>query len=66
MQLRYSEDISYEQWADLVAAYEYTIAKSSITRGEDVDLVLETMSKRIHSKMMHPVIIAMKASATEK
>ena len=66
MQLRYSEDMSYDQWAAAVAAYEYDIAKRSIARGEDVESVLETMSRRIHSKMMHPVIIAMKASATEK
>lgn len=66
MQLRYSEEISYEQWADQVAVYEYDIAMRSIARGEDIESVLETMARRIHSKMMHPVIIAMKASATEK
>lgn len=66
MVLRYSEDMSYDQWADQVAAYEYNIAMRSIARGEDIESVLETMTRRIHSKMMHPVIIAMKISATEK
>jgi glutamyl-tRNA reductase len=66
MVLRYSEDMSYDQWAERVSAYEYDIAKRSIARGEDIESVLETMARRIHSKMMHPVIIAMKVSATEK
>lgn len=57
--LRYNGE-NLKDWADLVAEYEVKNAQSDITRGRNINAVLETLANRITSKMLHPVLIAVK------
>lgn len=47
---------SYEDWATRARLYEYGVALKSIAEGNDPDVVLEQLSKRLVSKLMHPLI----------
>jgi len=46
---------TYEEWAKRVQMYEHGFALQRIAEGEDVDTVLESMSKRLMEKMLHPM-----------
>ena len=53
---------SYQQWTDRVRIFEYGVALQRIAKGEDVDIVLESMSKKITQKLLHPLIEQIKES----
>jgi glutamyl-tRNA reductase len=50
------DDESYEKWVDKVRLYEYGIALQQITKGDNPEVVLDSMSKRIQNKLLHPII----------
>jgi glutamyl-tRNA reductase len=54
--MRYDPKESYEEWAKRVEMYEHGHAKMRIAEGENVDKVLEDMSKRITEKLLHPIL----------
>ncbi len=45
----------YEEWCYRARMFEHGVAMQRIVQGEDVELVLEEMTKRLLSKMMHPL-----------
>jgi glutamyl-tRNA reductase len=47
---------TYEEWAKRVQMYEQGHAMQRIATGEDTDLVLTDMARRITEKMLHPVL----------
>ena len=53
---------SYQEWTDKVRLFEYGVALQRIAKGEDVDIVLESMSKKITQKLLHPLIEKIKES----
>lgn len=55
-------DESYSQWVERVRVFEYEYALQEISKGHDVNLVMEAMSARMMKKMLHPLIIAIKES----
>ena len=57
--LRY-EGQNIKEWADIVANFEYSLAKNQLAKGTDVEEILSSMSYRIASKMIHPVLTAVK------
>ena len=50
------KDVTLEEWAHLVHDFELTEAKRRLARGDDINLVMETMSIRIQKKMLHPIL----------
>jgi glutamyl-tRNA reductase len=46
---------SYASWADRVRMFEHGRALQRVAQGEDVNLVMEDMSRRIVGKMLHPI-----------
>ena len=56
--LRIEENESYEQWLNRACAYEHALALKRIEKGEDLNLVLEEMSKNIIKKSLHPILKA--------
>jgi len=48
-------DESYESWAERVRMFEHGAALQSIAQGENIDIVMERMSKKIMDKLLHPV-----------
>lgn len=59
---RINQFASYEEWANHVQKIELAEAQKRLAAGDDINLVLETMSIRIQKKMLHPVLIAIKQS----
>jgi len=58
MALRIEDNENYEQWLERVCVYERTLALKRIEKGEDLNLVLEEMSKNIIKKSLHPILNA--------
>ena len=63
MSLRIQPDESFESWATRVNTFEIDRARRRIAKGEDVNLVLEEASKAIFSKLLHPIINAIRDSS---
>ena len=60
--MRIQKDEPYERWVERVRLFEYGVALQSIAKGEDIETVLESMSKRISQKLLHPLIGQIKDS----
>lgn len=58
MSLRIEDNESYEHWLNRVSAYEHALALKRIQKGEDINLVLDDLSKNIIKKALHPILKA--------
>ena len=47
---------SMESWANRVSMFEKGRAMQRIAQGENIEIVLENMSRRITEKLIHPVL----------
>ena len=54
--MRKESNETYQEWSDRARIYEYGIALQKIAKGENVDEVLETMSKNLTLKLIHPYV----------
>lgn len=61
-----NENESFEQWAERVRMYEHGRALQRMAKGENVDLVMEDMARRILDKLLHPVYRALKDGFTKE
>ena len=64
MVLRIQPDESFESWANRVNEYEIDRARRRIAKGEDIELVLEEMSKAVSQKLLHPILSIIHKSAS--
>lgn len=64
MVLRIQPDESFESWANRVNEYEIARACKRLAKGEDIDLVLEEMSKAVSQKLLHPILNIIRDSAS--
>ena len=53
--MKYREGESFDDWANRVSMFEKGHALQRIANGEPIELVLEDMSRRITSKLLHPI-----------
>jgi glutamyl-tRNA reductase len=60
--MRIQPNETLEQWADRVQKYEHGHALMRIAEGDNVELVLEEMSRRIVDKLKHPILAALRNS----
>jgi len=49
------QDESYQSWAERVRMFEQGRALQRIAQGDDVNIVMEDMARRIVDKMLHPI-----------
>jgi glutamyl-tRNA reductase len=61
--MRIQPNETLEQWADRVQKYEHGHALMRIAQGENIELVLEDMSRRIVDKLKHPILDALRKSS---
>ena len=52
-------------WAEEARLKALNAALKDIKSGKDVDIVIETMSKSLTAKLMHPVIVKIKDTKIE-
>ena len=46
---------SYESWCNRARMFEHGAALQRIAKGENVDEVLESMSRKLMEKLLHPI-----------
>ena len=51
---------TYKDWCHRVQMFEQGHAMMQIAQGKDPDVVLETMSRRIMDKLLHPIFKAIR------
>ena len=49
------QDESYQSWAERVRMFEQGRALQRIAQGDEVNIVMEDMARRIVDKMLHPI-----------
>jgi glutamyl-tRNA reductase len=54
--MRINPNESMKSWAARVEMFEKGRAMQRIAQGEDVEKVIEEMSKRIRDKILHPIL----------
>ena len=55
-------DETYESWCKRVEMYEHGNAMMQVAQGKDIEQVMETMSRRIMDKLLHPIFKAIRES----
>lgn len=63
--MRIKDGETYEEWAKRVQMYEHGHALQQIAEGKDPNEVLESMSKRVMEKLLHPMFKMLMARQTE-
>ena len=58
--IRQAKDETYESWANRAQAFEHDFAVKRIAKGDDVDVVLDEMTKRLMQKLLNPIYAALK------
>ena len=53
----------YDKWVERVRIFEYGVALQKIANGNNVETVMEDMSKRITEKIMYPIYDIVRKSA---
>jgi glutamyl-tRNA reductase len=48
-------DESYESWCQRVKMYEHGHALQRLAKGEDIENIMQDMSRRIEEKLLHPI-----------
>ena len=66
MGLRSNPDESYESWVNRVEKHEIQIAAKRIEKGENIEMVVDEMSKNIIKKLLHPIFKNIQNSAISK
>ena len=64
MVIKYNPTESYDAWADRVRLYETEIASRRLSNGDNLEEVLESMSKRLMQKLLNPIYSALRESHT--
>ena len=57
---------SYEEWTKRVAMFEKGYALQRIAKGDDLEKVMEDMSRRIMDKLLHPIFKEIRESSAEE
>jgi glutamyl-tRNA reductase len=64
--IKYDPKEDYAKWVEKVRIYEYGIALQRIAQGEPMVEIIEEMSRRITEKVLHPWLIAIKDTVSER
>lgn len=63
--MRIKSNESYGEWAKRVKMYEQGRAMQRIATGEDTDLVLTDMARRITEKMLYPIVKVLQVTSID-
>jgi len=48
-------DESYEYWCQRVRLYEHGLALQRLAKGENIEVIMQDMARRIEEKLLHPL-----------
>jgi len=49
-------DEGYESWCQRVRLYEHGHALQRLAKGENIEVIMKDMARRIEEKLLHPLI----------
>jgi len=64
--MKYDPNEEYDKWVERVRIYEYGLALQRIAEGEPAVQVIEELSRRMTEKMLHPWLVAIKETVSER
>ena len=62
--MRRDENDTYDIWVEKARLYELKLAQQKIENGADIEEVLNSMSRNLCSKYIHPLIEELKVSVS--
>jgi glutamyl-tRNA reductase len=54
--VKYDSNVAYGVWLETARLYELSVARQRVAKGEDVDVVMNDMSRKLTNKMTFPLI----------
>lgn len=54
--MKYDPNVAYGVWIETARLYELSVARQRVARGEDIDLVMNDMSRKIMNKLTFPLV----------
>jgi glutamyl-tRNA reductase len=61
--MRLDEEEPYDAWVERALAHEKEIAGRRIAKGDNIDTVLEDLSRNLMKKLLHPLLDNIRKSA---
>jgi len=61
--MKYQQNEDIRDWAQRVSMFERGVALQRLAKGDNLETILEDMSRRIVDKMMYPITKAVKEGA---
>ena len=54
--MKHDPNVAYGVWVETARLYELSAARQRVAKGEDVDVVMNDMSRKLTNKMTFPLI----------
>ena len=54
--MKRNPDESYESWCQRVRMYEHGLALQRLAKGENIEIIMQNMARRIEEKLLHPLL----------
>ena len=54
--MKYDPNVAYGVWVETARLYELSVARQRVAKGEDVDVVMNDMSRKLTNKMTFPLV----------
>jgi hypothetical protein len=54
--MRRNPNESYESWCQRVRMYEHGLALQRPAKGENIEIIMQDMARRIEEKLLHPLL----------
>lgn len=61
--MKYDPNVAYGVWVETARLYELSVARQRVANGENIDLVMEDMSRKLTNKMTFPLVKIVKEKA---
>lgn len=54
--MKYDPNVAYGVWVETARLYELSVARQRVARGEDIDVVMNDMSRKLMNKLTFPLV----------
>jgi hypothetical protein len=54
--VKYDPNVAYGVWVETARLYELSVARQRVAKGEDVDVVMNDMSRKLMNKLTFPLV----------
>lgn len=54
--MKYDPNVAYGVWVETARLYELSVARQRVARGEDINVVMNDMSRKLMNKLTFPLV----------